>query len=133
MTAIRYTFKRDERLKREQHIDSLFRNGKAFSVYPIRFIYHLVPRQADSATIRTGFSVPKKKFKSSVHRHSVKRKLIEAWRTNKHLLKEHIPYENDLHIFLVFVDKEKMEMAEIDERVKEGIAKLIEIISGVDE
>lgn len=132
MTAVRYTFKKNERLKREQHIDSLFRNGKAFSVFPIKFIYQLVPRQADSAIIRTGFSVPKKKFKSSVQRHAVRRKLIEAWRVHKHLLLEHIPPEKELHIFLIFTSRENEEMNILVGKIMEGIDKLKQTLSLID-
>lgn len=132
MTAVRYTFKKNERLKREQHIDSLFRNGKAFSVFPIKFVYQIVPRQANGATLRTGFSVPKKKFKSSVKRHSIRRKLLEVWRTHKHLLAAHIPPDKELHLFLIFTSKETVTVDILAAKVKEGIATLQKAFSPID-
>ncbi len=52
----------------------------------------------------TGFSVPKKKFKSSVHRHRVRRLMVEAWRLNKHILYAEIATNVQLHMFLLFTD-----------------------------
>ena len=37
MTAARCTFQKYERLKKAQDIDTLFQNGKAFSILPIKF------------------------------------------------------------------------------------------------
>ena len=51
-----------------------------------------------------GFSVPKKKFKSSVHRHRVRRLMVEAWRLNKHMVYGDIPGELQLHMFFIFTD-----------------------------
>jgi len=119
--AIRYTFKVYERLKREQHINTLFLSGKAFSVFPVRLIYTLVPRTGDAlAPAQAGFSVPKKKFRSSVHRHRVRRLMVEAWRLHKHTLYPLIPADKQLHLFFIFTDNR---MPDGYEPVKEAIVK----------
>ena len=123
--AIRYTFKAYERLKREQDIDTLFRTGKAFSVFPIKLIYHLVPRGADLSPARVGFSVPKKKFRLSVHRHRIRRQLAEAWRLNKHLLYAAVPADKQMRLFLIFTDVNKPETADVERAVTAGLERLL--------
>jgi ribonuclease P protein component len=123
LTAIRNTFKAYERLKREQHIDTLFLKGKAFSVFPIRLIYNIVPVTGDiPSPVLTGFSVPKKKFGSSVKRHRIRRLMSEAWRLNKQTLYEAIPAGHQLHVFLIFTDA----AMPVYETVKEAIVKGVE-------
>lgn len=128
--AIRYTFKVYERLKREQHIDTLFRKGKAFSVFPLRFIYTLVPRAGEPASAaQAGFSVPKKKFRSSVHRHRIRRLMVEAWRLNKHTLYPAVPEAMQLHVFFIFNDTRMPDYGPVQEAMLKGIAKLAEKIT----
>jgi ribonuclease P protein component len=129
--AIRYTFKVYERLKREQHINTLFLSGKAFSVFPVRFIYALVPRPADaSSPAQAGFSVPKKKFRSSVHRHRIRRLMVEAWRLHKHTIYPAIPESMQLHLFFIFTDKLMPDGYEpVKEAILKGLAKLTDIIT----
>jgi len=67
----------------------------------------MVPRpDAKAAPVQIGFSVPKKKFRSSVDRHRVKRLMWEVWRLNKHTLYTIIPPDKQLHVFLMFTDKQ---------------------------
>ncbi|OJW82097.1 MAG: ribonuclease P protein component [Bacteroidetes bacterium 46-16] len=124
---MRNTFKAYERLKREQHIDTLFRTGKAFSVFPIRFVYTTVARSNELSPVRVGFSIPKKRFRSSVHRHRIRRLIAEAWRLQKHDLYAAIPAEKQLQVFLIFADSTMPEFETIQKAVKEGIDKLVKL------
>lgn len=123
--AIRYTFKDHERLKREQHIDTLFRKGKAFSVYPIRVLYSAVPRGAEIAPARIGFSVPKKKFKRSVHRHRIRRLMIEGWRKHKHQLYASVKEGVQLHIFLIYLDTSMPDLLPLEATIATCIDKIL--------
>jgi ribonuclease P protein component len=128
LNAIRYTFKAYERLKREQHIDTLFRTGKAFSVFPLKFIYHAVSRGAGLPPVQVGFSVPKKKFRGSVQRHRIRRLISEAWRLQKHLIHPCIPEDKQLHLFIIFTHTEMPTQEQVMQAVAKGIEGLKKVL-----
>ena len=72
----------------------------------------------------TGFSVPKKKFRSSVDRHRIRRLLVEAWRLNKSQLYSAIPNNVQLHLFFIFTDTKMPDYATALKAVLSGIDKL---------
>ncbi len=78
--------------------------------------------------MQVGFSVPKKKFRSSVQRHRIRRLMAEAWRLHKHLLYAHIPEDRQLHLFLIFTDIKMPEYELVQAAVVKGIGKLAESI-----
>ncbi len=120
--AKRYTLGSDSRLKREQHIETLFRTGKAFSVFPLRVVWLLQPLGEESSVKRAGFSVPKKKFKRAVDRARIKRLLRESWRLQQHELS--IPEGQQLHLFLLFTDATLPDYQPVFTAVGKAIAKL---------
>ncbi|MBS1587794.1 MAG: ribonuclease P protein component [Bacteroidetes bacterium] len=124
---MRNTFRAYERLKREQHIDTLFRTGKAFSVFPLRVIYHSIARGAELSPVRVGFSIPKKKFRLSVQRHRVRRLMAEAWRLQKQALYTAVPAGKQLQVFLIFTDAAMPEYSLVEKAVSEAIDKLIKV------
>jgi ribonuclease P protein component len=92
-------------------------------------IWLLVPRAADSISpVMTGFSVPKKKFRSSVHRHRIRRLMAEAWRLNKQTLYTAIPEGQQLHLFFIFTDIKMPVYELVREAVVKGIGSLKDII-----
>lgn len=130
MIAIRNTFKVYERLKKEQHINTLFLSGKAFSVFPLRLVYTVNPRPEGKASpALAGFSVPKKKFRHSVDRHRIRRLMVEAWRLNKHALYSAIPADKQLHVFCVFVDKTMPEYDAVKTAMVPALSKLAETVN----
>ena len=77
--------------------------------------------------MRVGFSVPKKKFRLSVHRHRIRRLLAEAWRLQKQSLYQAVAAEQQLQVFLIFADGAMPQYAAIEKAVKDGIDRLIKI------
>lgn len=89
------TFDKSQHLCGETTISQLFREGKAFLVFPLRVVYRVMPRDVGAhgscvrdvrATVRVLTSVPKKQFKHAVDRNRFKRLIRESYRLQKHEL-----------------------------------------------
>ena len=82
---MRFTYSKDEKLKKRKLIKELFDNGKAATVFPLRVIY-LKKDHNGNFPVQTGVSVSKRNFKRAVDRNRIKRLMREAYRLNKHIL-----------------------------------------------
>lgn len=81
-----FSFPKSERLTQIKVIDSLFQkdstNVSQRFVYPFRVLY-LSNAEANLEFPQIVISVPKRKFKKAVDRNLLKRRIREAYRTNK--------------------------------------------------
>ena len=87
----------------------------------------MTSRDAELSPARVGFSVPKKRFRLSVHRHRIRRLMAEAWRLQKQGLYAGIPAGRQLHVFLVFTGKDIPEFNLVETAIAEGVKKLAEL------
>ena len=79
------SFSRREKLKSKKLIEQLFIEGSSVSSYPIKLIY-LKTELPFNVPMQVGVTVPKKNFKSAVHRNRIKRLLREGYRLNKEIV-----------------------------------------------
>jgi ribonuclease P protein component len=116
-----YNYPKKEKLKSKNVIDSLFREGKSVSKYPLRLVY--VPILDADEKLKFGVSVSKKHFKNAVDRNYFKRVLRECYRLNKHLIHENLdkPYA----IMFFYQTKERMSYQEINEKTIQLFEKWI--------
>lgn len=83
-----------------------------------------MPRGAELSPVQVGFSVPKKKFRHSVHRHRIARLMREVWRQNKHSLYAAIPANTQLHIFIVYTLPLMPDYKTVHDALIQGIERL---------
>lgn len=126
---MRYTFTVEERLKREQHIKTLFQTGKAFSSFPLKCIWLALDRNAEKSPARIALSVPKKRTPLATDRNRVKRLMREAWRLNKHLLYEQVPEAQHLQLFLIYTGTPKPGLDMMVKAIRQLIRTLVAQIS----
>lgn len=125
----RCTLPATERLKLRKKIETLFQTGEAFSVFPLRVVYRLVPTAAEAdAPVQVGFSIPKKRIKKAVGRNRVRRLLKEAWRLQKHALYQHIPAGKQLHCFLIYTGQPAFTFEEANAAILKLQQKLHKVI-----
>lgn len=107
-------FPKIERISSKKLIEELFQNGKSFFQYPFK-IYFLPSQPCISPYPQVLISVPKKHFKKAVDRNLLKRRIREAYRKNKNILKA--PENNPLKIAFILVSKEIISYKEIELKI----------------
>lgn len=80
-----YSFHKEERLCSKKLLEKLFNNGSSFLLYPFRVTWIYSSSLDQDFPVQLLTAVPKKRFKSSVDRNAIKRKIKEAYRLNKGL------------------------------------------------
>jgi len=134
----RNTLQATERLKLRKQIEMLFRNGEAFSVYPLLVKFHVIakadlPEDQSVSPVRVGFSIPKKKVRHAHNRNRNRRLLKEAWRCQKQELYAAIPEKWQLHCFLIFKGSEILTFEQATETVAVLQQKLIQKITALQQ
>lgn len=117
---MRHTFKKQDRLKNQKHIQDLFENGKSISNYPIRLVYKRMNFDEESC-IKASFSVSKRRFKSAVKRNRIKRQIREAYRTNKNLLET---YEDSYALMFLFTATRNFPYSQIEKCVQQILCSM---------
>jgi ribonuclease P protein component len=108
----KFTFRKEERLKKENDIQELFSKGSSFYLYPFKV---LTRAQEDNpkSVHKILVSVSKKNFKRAVDRNLLKRRIREAFRLQKAILPPG-PYFN---IGLVYTSKEILPSDQISSKM----------------
>lgn len=125
---LKQTFAKKERLYEKKLIDSLFKNGKSFFVFPFKVFYLSVETTVYSAS-KVLISVPKRNFKKAVDRNRIKRLIREAYRRNKDLLS---PLTNEqgcgqsLIIGLIYTAKAEMDYGDVEKKIILILQQLLE-------
>ena len=121
---MRFTFKKDEKLKSHKLIERLFVEGQRLKSYPLQLVY-LETTHTSEAKIQVGFSVPKRRFKRAVDRNRIKRLIREAYRLQKHNLKVIQDLNcTKIYIFMfVYIAKEELSYKEISTQMASIITK----------
>ncbi|NNJ87933.1 MAG: ribonuclease P protein component [Eudoraea sp.] len=91
-------------------MQAIFEKGSSISVYPLKLVY-LGSSDVDTK-IQVAVTVPKKKFRSAVHRNRIKRLLREAYRLHKHLIFNKI--EGSYAFMFLYLGKEMPSYGDIE-------------------
>ena len=129
---IRYTLSKTDRLKSRKVIEYLFKEGKAFSIFPLRVFY--TTEFPDSAiaqnNLQVGFSVSTRNFKKAVDRNRIKRLMREAYRLQKHPLTTQIENgDKKIAFFFVYTGNDIPDYKLIYEKTGNSIKRLIKILN----
>jgi ribonuclease P protein component len=73
---------KEERLCSKKLLTELFNNGSSFLFYPFRITW-LINQTPQKYPVQIVISVPKRRFKKSVDRNLIKRRIKEAYRLQK--------------------------------------------------
>ena len=104
------------KLKSDKEITALFKQGKSFSIYPLRFHYVVI---ANTESTKLLVSAPKRLYKKAVDRNRAKRMLRESFR-----LSDHKP-SKAVHLGISYFSTfELSNSSVINDAVQKGLSKL---------
>lgn len=125
-----FRFQREERLKSQKIIGSLFKDGQSFGQYPLRLIWKPLEDTNGGALIQFTVSVAKKKFPHAVDRNRLRRQVREAYRLQKHVLIERLdPEKPGYAIMALYTAKEPLPYAEIFQSMERALRRLTKMLN----
>jgi ribonuclease P protein component len=101
------TFKKTERLHKKKEVAFLFENGKSIHADTIKLIYAVYNGSTEYEIAKGLFVVPKRLFKKSPDRNTLKRRMREAFRLLKEDFKSSIQLQEHESLLLGFLYKSK--------------------------
>ena len=96
--------------------------------YPLRLVFHKVPRQQTGVPIQVLISVPKKRLRHAVDRNRVKRQVREAYRRCSQLLRDAVPADESLLLGFVWISNEPVPSGIVASRIEKLLKRVSEKI-----
>lgn len=124
METKRFSLTRDERLKSQLAIDTLFSGSNpSITIFPLKVVYRVLPDSDEPSRIMV--SVSKRYFKRAVHRNRIKRQVRESYRLEKHLL----PQDRTIHMAFLWLCNRELASSSVRERTVQALQKINKALS----
>ena len=115
----KFTFRKEERLSKEKHIQELFDKGSSFYLFPFKVF--ILPNPDPAFPVhQVLISVSKKLFPRAVDRNLIKRRIRESYRLQKELL----PEKPKRIIGFVYTHKEILLFDELKRKLGQGLGRI---------
>jgi ribonuclease P protein component len=111
---VSFTFPKREKLCRQKSMDALLARGSVLFAHPLRVLWMWGPPSDVPAQMM--LSVPKRLFRRAVVRNRLKRRIREAYRLNRSLLRDEPG--GTLWLLWVYVGKEEAGYADVERAVQ---------------
>ena len=122
MSEIRkYTYGKEEKLKRRKLIDEIFTTGETFPSYPFRVFYKKMEFDTDIKA-QVGVSVSKRNFKHAVDRNRIKRLMRESYRLNKYTLTDNL--NQQIVVMIIYTQRKELPFDLIKNKMDATLKKL---------
>ena len=125
MTQTNASFSKGERLCGIKAVSELFSGGRTLNLPPLRIIYRILPSDENYQRVRVLVTVPRRQFKKAVDRNLIRRRIKEAWRSDKSPLTEAVERtDSRLELAIIWNDTVIRSYDETSKSVKEAIGRL---------
>jgi len=122
---MRNNLSKKERLHSKKKIESVFKDGKSFFIYPIKIIY-LKVADDENFGAEILITVPKRNIKSAVKRNLIKRHIRESYRITKHKLNDElIRSGRKMNIAFIFLGKIDYDFKSLKNVISKALALVL--------
>lgn len=139
----RLTLRKGEKLRHRSLVDPLFREGQSLYEYPLRIAWRALSEEELDKTFRDNvpdridslqmlITVPKKKRRHAVDRVLMRRRIREAYRLNRLLLKEAVerdPQLRTLSMAIIYLHDKNLPYSTIEQKLGLLFKKLMRKVS----
>ena len=115
----KFTFRKEEKLTKEKHIQELFDKGSSFYLFPFK-VFYLPNPDSKYPNHQVLITVSKKNYKRAVDRNLIKRRMRESYRHQKHEL----PEGPKLWIGYVYSHREILQQEEMENKMLKTFARI---------
>lgn len=137
-SKVRFTLRKDEKLRHKTLVDGVFGKGTTIYEYPLRLTYRKLSGDELRNSFRNGvperigplqmlITVPKKKLRHAVDRVRMRRLIREAYRLNHLALKDKVQENPDvrtLSMAFIYMNDEKTDFALIESKMKRLLERI---------
>ena len=116
-----FTLCKEERLCGQRVIANLFDRGHSFFLSPYKIFW--IQTSDSGYPVRFAVSVPKRRFKRAVKRNLIKRRIREAFRTNKQLLNL-AARDGQIHLMVIYVSDLLLPYAKLEEAMRKVLGRI---------
>lgn len=134
----RFTLGKSEKLRHRSLVEALFTSGKKLYDFPLRALWRALSEEELEASFRIAvpdgigrlqmmITVPKRKRKRAVDRVLLRRRIREAYRLNRHILKDALdrhPEIRTLDISFIYLHDENCDYAKIQRRMQKILSRI---------
>lgn len=143
---MRYTLRKDEKLRHKRLVEDLFAEGKSLYDFPLRLTWRLIDADRLNGSFRSGIpqkvgniqmlvTVPKKKRRHAVDRVLMRRRIREAYRLNRLPLKsvaEKLENAGTLSLAFIYISDQNLPYSLVETKMKRLLSKIMNNIECVN-